>query len=666
MGVRQKSLSVLIRGGFAAIAAAALFSINGHAHAAAGINPQLSFEGKIVSPTGQNIADGTYNMEFKIYQDGNSSGTGSTLKWTEDRLVGGAGGVTFTSGTFQVNLGSVTAFGSSVDWNQDTLWLSLQVGNTSSCTISTNFQTDCGGDGQMTPFIRLTSTPYAMNADKLDGIDSSGFVQLGASQSGNINIGSGTITSGAVNGITIGSTVQPSSAGALTVSANGSNALTLTGGAASTWSTSSGALTLTSAAAATWSTSAGLLTVQGGGGVAIASANGTTSSNVSLKSGDASGGASGNITIDNGTFTSGTPTIAIGNSTQAHSISIGAGGTSAQAVTVGSTSSTSNVAIQGGNGSTAITLDAATSGQISIGSTNAGTINLGPVGSTNVNSTLHAFDSSAGVQALTIGSANSTSTTKIQGGSGNTGVNIVSGGNIQIGTANTTGTILILDTDSDATYAGGTTTNGPTEVDGGMFYSSTNHTFMCGAAGAWEACSGLLYSNTAASGAINNCTNACAAFNTTNAAMVPANYCQAGRVIKVNANGIYSTAAGGNASSVQFGLFYGTDGTTRGNDTQIGSSTQASAVITSANNWSWQLDFTVTCFDTTHMMVQWKETLENAAYTTAIGGITWTSTTTASTVVVTNANKGFYIFPTYSNANNGNTATIEQLTVTGT
>ncbi|HSW79873.1 MAG TPA: hypothetical protein VLG47_03790 [Candidatus Saccharimonadales bacterium] len=418
MGDRQKSITVKIWGGFAAIAVAAFFAIHGTASAAAGINPQLSFEGKIVSSSGQNIADGTYNMEFKIYQDGNSSGSGSTLKWTEDRLVGGTGGVTFTSGTFQVNLGSVTAFGGSVDWNQDTLWLSMQIGNTSSCTISTNFHTDCSGDGEMTPFIRLTSTPYAMNADKLDGIDSSGFVQLTPSgqQSGNINV-SGTITSGAVNGINIASTIQPSSAGGLTVTANGSNALTLTGGAASTWSTSSGALTLTSAAAATWSTSAGLLTVQGGGGVAVASANGTTSSNVSLKSGDASSGVSGNVTIDNGTYTSGTPTIVIGNSTQAHTISIGNGGTNAQSVTIGSTSSSSATTINGGTSGTAIALTTGNGGAIALTSSAGSGAISATTGAANINLTSNGSSNGTVVKSST----NSTSAFQVQN-SGSTSI----------------------------------------------------------------------------------------------------------------------------------------------------------------------------------------------------------------------------------------------------
>ncbi len=244
------------------------------ASAATGINPELSFEGKVVNSSGINIADGTYNMEFKIYAGGTATG-GGTLDWTEDWLVSAGKGVTFTSGTFQANLGSITAFASSVDWNSNPLYLSLQVGNTSSCTPAGNFHANCGGDGEMSPYILLTATPYAMNADKLDGIDSTGFVQLNATQSGNINIGSGTITSGAINGISIGSTIQPSASGALTVSSNGSNALTLTGGASSTLSTTSGNLTVQSGSgtvslgSSTTLTATGALTVQSGGANAL-------------------------------------------------------------------------------------------------------------------------------------------------------------------------------------------------------------------------------------------------------------------------------------------------------------------------------------------------------------------------------------------------------------
>lgn len=176
----------------------------------AGINSQLSFEGKVVKSDGTNIADGTYNMEFKIYCGGDgvidspSAGQGSDctsssnehLEWTGDRLIGGTGGVTITSGTFQVNLGATNPFGTSVNWNWDTLWLSMQIGNTSSCTISTSFQSNCGGDGEMGPYIRLTAVPQSLNSSQLGGIAAVNYLQLAT---GNIQTDATTNTSVAIN-----------------------------------------------------------------------------------------------------------------------------------------------------------------------------------------------------------------------------------------------------------------------------------------------------------------------------------------------------------------------------------------------------------------------------------------------------------------------------------
>src|SRR5690242_763274 len=85
-----------------------LLLLSKYASATAGINAQLSFEGKIVDMAGLNIPDppaSGYNMEFKIYSGGTATG-GGTLKWTEDWLASNSQGVIFKSGTFQVNLGS--------------------------------------------------------------------------------------------------------------------------------------------------------------------------------------------------------------------------------------------------------------------------------------------------------------------------------------------------------------------------------------------------------------------------------------------------------------------------------------------------------------------------------------------------------------------------------
>src|ERR1700722_13024283 len=157
----------------------ALTLLTAPAYATGGINPSISFEGKIVNNNGTNITDGTYNMEFKIYSGTSNVGTGDTLLFTEDWLVGSTqGGVELSSGTYEVNLGTAGSGDSvalsSLNWNQYPLWLSLQIGNTSSCTITTTFTSNCGGDTEMKPYIELTSTPYSFTANQV-GYTNSGF-----------------------------------------------------------------------------------------------------------------------------------------------------------------------------------------------------------------------------------------------------------------------------------------------------------------------------------------------------------------------------------------------------------------------------------------------------------------------------------------------------------
>src|SRR5579872_2900304 len=77
----------------------------------AGIYKTINFQGKVVNTNGTNVTDGTYSFVFKIYD---VSSAGSAL-WTETQSS-----VTVTSGVFSVALGSVTAFGSSINFDLDT------------------------------------------------------------------------------------------------------------------------------------------------------------------------------------------------------------------------------------------------------------------------------------------------------------------------------------------------------------------------------------------------------------------------------------------------------------------------------------------------------------------------------------------------------------------
>ncbi len=178
------------------------------AFAAQGINRQINFQGKVVLKTdGTNVNSGTtnYDMVFKLYD----APTGGNLLWTESWTGGNQ--VPVTDGLFRVALGSVNPFVSSVDWNNPNLYLD----------ISFNGDT-------MTSRIQLTATPYAFNAEKLDGV-------VATQSASGFNLSGGTSTLSTISLTTSGNTlsIQPGNPGSLTLQSNGANGLTLdTGGSA--------------------------------------------------------------------------------------------------------------------------------------------------------------------------------------------------------------------------------------------------------------------------------------------------------------------------------------------------------------------------------------------------------------------------------------------------
>jgi hypothetical protein len=502
--------------------------------ASATVTNYINFQGKLTNTDGTNVTNNTYTVVFSIY----TVASGGSAVWTESKSV------TVTDGLFQTNLGDTTTLPGSVNFNSNALYLGVKV----------------GADAEMTPRVQLTAAPQAFNSDLLDGLDSSSFVQLSG---GNVNIGSGTVTSGAVNGlsltqaadgftvaggttsrtltvaganITVGNTIQPTAAGALTVQSNGANALTLTSGAA-----------------ATWSTSAGLLTVQGFAGVTINSpgASGATGA-ITLQSGNSSAGTAGNVTIDTGTTSTGTPTvniantnakavqignntsnpgitidsgtgtIALGTGAQARTINLGTGG-AVQTVALGSTSGASALTLQAGTGNlslttqgtgqlnvganavaqtvnvgnttgaTAVTLQAGTgglnittqgTGALNIGNNAvAQTINIGNATGTTTVSVLCGtgacgFGNNAIAHATTVGSVTGTAATTLQAGTG--GLALTSGGNITLGTVDATATLFVFDSKN--------TTGDPTAVNGAEYYNSANNKFRCAQNSIWSDC----------------------------------------------------------------------------------------------------------------------------------------------------------------------------------
>lgn len=129
------------------------------AHAAAAST--MNFQARVLQANGAVVADGSYSVEFKLY-DAAAAGTN---EWTETQnLVAKNGYIT-------ASLGSVTPFPGTIDWSQEH-WLTLNV----------------NGDGEMGPTrMKLTAVPYSFRSGQADTltngsgtITAAGLLQLSA------------------------------------------------------------------------------------------------------------------------------------------------------------------------------------------------------------------------------------------------------------------------------------------------------------------------------------------------------------------------------------------------------------------------------------------------------------------------------------------------------
>ncbi|HSW79001.1 MAG TPA: hypothetical protein VLF88_03245, partial [Candidatus Babeliales bacterium] len=325
--------------------------------------------------------------------------------------------------------------------------------------------------------------------------------------------------------------------------------------------------------------------------------------------------------------------------------------TAAGAVTAtsyGNITGTGALTISSG-GATALNLDTGGGAAINIGATNATSFVLG--GNTSATITEKTANSSTTAFRLqTAGGTNylvmDTTNSKLSIGAGSTG--------------EATGIVLILDSDTDATYRGGTASNAPTAVNGAMFYSSSDHAFICGVDSSWQTCSGILGSNTAASTAVNTCTTACPSFDN-GRFVIPANYLQPGKVIHLVAQGVYSTT--GTPTFGAWGVYFGSNATTQTSDTLLGGASATSAALPSnAASQLWTVDFTITCYTAgAGGTVSAKGTftfVQSATTTTSETVLPMSSSTTTS--MNTTASQTIYLFPGWGTSNGSNTATAQQ------
>ena len=114
---------------------------------AAVFNKQINYQGKLTTSAYVAVPNGTYNMEFKLYDSGYNP------IWTETRTGGNK--VQVTNGLFSVMLGEVNSL-SGIDFNQ-LLYLGVNIGGTASTPA---------WDGEMSPRKKLGAVPAAVEADK--------------------------------------------------------------------------------------------------------------------------------------------------------------------------------------------------------------------------------------------------------------------------------------------------------------------------------------------------------------------------------------------------------------------------------------------------------------------------------------------------------------------
>ncbi len=410
---------LLVGGVFFGIALTLLTLMTNH-HVQAATDSTINFQARLMNASGTVAADGDYNVEFKLY-NASTSGTSSqgsctgdaACLWTETRTS--TNKVRVVNGYLTVNLGSVTAFSSTINWDQD-LYLTMNIGGIGTASW----------DGEMSPRLHLTAVPYAFRAGQLAALNGSNAATLGFTaptanrsillpdESGTLCIqssvncgfalstGSGSyiqngtsLQSGAnfnISGTgTAGTSLQAplldtASGVALNIGTTNATAINLKKSTTITGdiNQSGGVISLVGNAASSVSTTTGALTLQSVNSSTAIVLTGTAGTpSITMNTGSSGSISIGTTTLSTVTVGSAATTLNLATSTAAHTVHIADGGTGTQTVTIGSTTGTSSsTTIQGGTGSSAIALNTATNGKISISAAGTGgiTATLGSAG----------------------------------------------------------------------------------------------------------------------------------------------------------------------------------------------------------------------------------------------------------------------------------------------
>ncbi|HEX8226955.1 MAG TPA: carbohydrate binding domain-containing protein [Candidatus Saccharimonadales bacterium] len=394
---------------------------------------KVNFQGRLTNTAGNTMPDGLYNMKFRLWT---ALAAGSN-PWTEVREAGSR--VQVTNGIFSVQLGDVTGLTPSMFTTQP-LYFEIELPTPATATCSGASCAVYDGNEVMTPRRPLGASPYAMNADTVDGIDGSSLAQLSPSgaQTGSLNV-TGNITSG---GSLQGNTLDAATSGLLSIGGTNATGITLADSA---------------------TMGSGLsLSLQG-------------SSALSLGSTSAAGG----IVFRDGTANNRSVTLSSVGLTGSYTLSMPAAGATGVTCLKSSSGSTSSatalefgacagggVTLQGGTPGTADvgsinvngtgifgtalkspTLDAAAAGALGIGGTTATSITLGKTsGTTSITTTVHGT-------AVFKNNADSTTAFQIQNAAGTSNLFVADTDNsrIGIGGAATDSKLTIVDNGTIAT-----------------------------------------------------------------------------------------------------------------------------------------------------------------------------------------------------------------------
>ncbi|MBD3363122.1 hypothetical protein GF362_05360 [Candidatus Dojkabacteria bacterium] len=129
---------------------------------ATGIYETINFQAKIVELDGTNSqasCGNTCNFNFRIYD----ASSGGTLLWSETQ-----NNVSVQNGIINVKLGSSNPFGTSIDFNDDSLYLEIAMD-----------ADDTGGTFEEVfdnPRLRFSAVPYSFNSKSLGGLEESDFL----------------------------------------------------------------------------------------------------------------------------------------------------------------------------------------------------------------------------------------------------------------------------------------------------------------------------------------------------------------------------------------------------------------------------------------------------------------------------------------------------------